>query len=288
MTARRPTARPDAPDTCRGSVVLVGGGPGASDLLTVRAWRELLAADVVVADRLGPTSVLADLPERVHVVDVGKRPGERSVTQAEINAILVAEAYAGRRVVRLKGGDPFLFGRGGEEVEACRARGVPVEVVPGISSVLAAPAAAQIPVTHRGTSSALLVVHGHDGMPALAVQAVVSESATVELLMGVARLAEHVQVLLAAGARPDLPVAVVEQATTAGERTTRATLATLVAECTRADVRAPAILVFGEVAAPHLLTPRPPTPTLEAAALCRRSRSEPAVSAQNRSLATTR
>lgn len=236
-----------------GTVVLVGGGPGAADLLTLRARRALFSADVVVTDRLGPTSVLADLPSHVRVIDVGKKPGAHGATQEQINAILVGEALAGRRVVRLKGGDPFLFGRGGEEVAACRARGIAVEVVPGVSSALAAPAAACLPVTHRGTASALLVVHGHDDLPALAVQAVVTQAATVAVLMGVARLGEHVERLLAAGARADTPVAVIEQATTDAERTTHAALGGLVAACAAAHVRSPAVIVVGDVADPALL-----------------------------------
>ncbi|WP_328741232.1 uroporphyrinogen-III C-methyltransferase [Flavimobilis rhizosphaerae] len=236
-----------------GAVVLVGGGPGAADLMTVRARRALFSADVVVADRLGPTSVLADLPSRVRVIDVGKRPGAHPVPQARINEILVAEAIAGNRVVRLKGGDPFLFGRGGEEVAACRARGIAVEVVPGVSSALAAPAAACVPVTHRGTASALLVVQGHGSLPGLAVQAVVTRAATVAVLMGVARLAEHVAVLLAAGASPSTPVAVIEQATTDDERTTFMTLGRAVRTCAEAGVRSPAVVVLGDVADPALL-----------------------------------
>ncbi|PFG37144.1 uroporphyrin-III C-methyltransferase/precorrin-2 dehydrogenase/sirohydrochlorin ferrochelatase [Flavimobilis soli] len=236
-----------------GSVVLVGGGTGAVDLMTVRARRALFSADVVVADRLGPTSVLGDLPKRVRVIDVGKRPGAHAVPQERINEILVAEAVAGNRVVRLKGGDPFLFGRGGEEVAACRARGIAVEVVPGVSSALAAPASACVPVTHRGTASALLVVQGHDELPELAVQAVVTRAATVAVLMGVARLAEHVEALLAAGAGAQTPVAIVEQATTEGERATFTTLGSLVQTCADVGVRSPAVVVLGDVADPALL-----------------------------------
>ena len=189
----------------------------------------------------------------MRVIDVGKRPGAHPVPQARINEILVAEAIAGNRVVRLKDGDPFLFGRGGEEVAACRARGIAVEVVPGVSSALAVPAAACVPVTHRGTASALLVVQGHDSFPGLAVQAVVTRAATVAVLMGVARLAEHVAVLLAAGASPATPVAVVEQATTDDERTTFTTLDRIVRTCAEVGVRSPAVVVLGDVADPALL-----------------------------------
>ncbi len=235
-----------------GRVVLVGGGPGAVDLLTVRGLRALQDADVVVADRLGPAANL-DLPARVRVIDVGKRPGAHSATQAEINAVLVREALAGNQVARLKGGDCFLFGRGGEEIAACRAHGIEVDVIPGVSSVLAAPAAAHVPVTHRGTSSSVLVVHGHDQLSTLAVTAVVTQAATVVVLMGVARLADHVATLLDAGARADLPVVVTEQASTAAERVTRAPLDQLLATCAAVGVRSPAVIVLGDVADPDLL-----------------------------------
>ena len=184
----------------QGRVVLVGGGPGAADLMTLRARRVLSQADVVVTDRLGPTSVLADLPDDVEVVDVGKTPGLHAVTQDEINRILVDHAQRGRLVVRLKGGDPFLFGRGGEEELALAAHGIPVEVVPGVSSALSAPAAAGIPVTHRGTVAAVHVAHGHGRLDDTAVGAVVRGEATLVVLMGISLLADHVARLLSAGA----------------------------------------------------------------------------------------
>ena len=177
-------------------MVLVGGGPGAADLMTLRARRALAEADVVVTDRLGPTSVLADLPDDVEVIDVGKTPGLHAVTQDEINRILVDHAQRGRLVVRLKGGDPFLFGRGGEEELALAAHGIPVEVVPGVSSALAAPAAAGIPVTHRGTVAAVHVAHGHGRLDDTAVGAVVRGEATLVVLMGISLLADHVARLL--------------------------------------------------------------------------------------------
>ena len=145
-----------------GRVVLVGGGPGDADLLTLRGRRELAAADVVVVDRLAPQAVLDELAPGVLILDVGKAPGRHPVPQHEINRLLVEHATAGRRVVRLKGGDPFLLGRGGEEVAACREAGVPVEVVPGVTSAFAVPAAAGIPVTHRGLSRQVTVLSGHD------------------------------------------------------------------------------------------------------------------------------
>ena len=147
-----------------GRVVLVGGGPGDADLLTLRARRELAAADVVVVDRLAPQAVLDELGPAVLILDVGKAPGRHPVPQHEINRLLVEHAQAGRRVVRLKGGDPFLLGRGAEEVAACRAAGIDVSVVPGVTSAFAVPAAAGIPVTHRGMARQVTVLSGHDAM----------------------------------------------------------------------------------------------------------------------------
>ncbi|HEY7720869.1 MAG TPA: uroporphyrinogen-III C-methyltransferase [Pedococcus sp.] len=246
LRARRRRAGP-------GRVVLVGGGPGAEDLMTVRARRALAEADVVVTDRLGPVTALARLPETVEVIDVGKAPGRHSVPQDEINRIIVEQAQRGRTVVRLKGGDPFLFGRGGEEAIACRAHGIPVEVVPGVSSAIAAPAAAGVPVTHRGTSASVHITHGHGPLSPQAIHCVVRGSATLVLLMGVSTLAEHVAQLLAAGASADTPVAIVERATLESERTTRATLATVVGAAQEAAVEAPAVIVIGATAAEGLL-----------------------------------
>ena len=248
-------AGPVASAPMTGRVVLVGGGPGAADLLTVRARRALAEADVVVTDRLGPRSVLDELPPDVEVVDVGKVPGRHAVTQEEINRILVHHASRGRVVARLKGGDPFLFGRGGEEQQALAEHGIPVEVVPGISSALAAPAVAGIPVTHRGTAPGVHVAHGHGDLSAAAVATVVDCSATLVLLMGVSRLAAHVEALLAAGADPSTPVAVVEDATMSSQRTTRGTLATVVEAAAAVGVRAPAVVIVGGVASDGLLGP---------------------------------
>ena len=245
-------------DAGPGRVVLVGGGPGAEDLMTVRARRALAQADVVVTDRLGPVSVLDRLPADVEVVDVGKAPGRHSVPQEEINRIIVEQAQRGRTVVRLKGGDPFLFGRGGEEALACRAHGIPVEVVPGLSSALAAPASAGIPVTHRGTAAGVHITHGHGPLPASAVSAAVAGEATLVVLMGVSLLAEHAATLLAAGADPQLPVAIVERGSLESERTTRAPLGEVVAAAAAAGVTSPAVIVVGAVADPALLVPEAP------------------------------
>lgn len=236
-----------------GRVVLVGGGPGAPDLLTVRGRRALSEADVVVTDRLGPTSLLSSIPPDVEVIDVGKVPGAHAVSQDQINALLVEQAERGRVVVRLKGGDPYLFGRGGEEQAVLAAHGIPVEVVPGVSSALAGPAAAGIPVTHRGTVAAVHVTHGHTTLEAAAVRSVVDASATLVVLMGVSKLGQHVRQLLAAGALASTPVAIVEDATLPGQRVTRAPLGDVARVATESGVRAPAVVVVGAVASDDLL-----------------------------------
>ena len=233
--------------------MLVGGGPGDPDLLTLRAWRALAEADVVVADRLGPRSVLDDLGPDVEVIDVGKTPGHHPVPQHEINRLLVEHARRGRRVVRLKGGDPFVLGRGGEEVLACREAGIPVEVVPGVTSALAAPAAAGVPVTHRGVVAAVMVVNGHDPVPASALAGLRDEELTLVVLMGVAGLDDLCARAADAGVDPAMPLAIVERATTATQRVTRAPLRDAARAAREADVRAPAVVVVGRVAAPDLL-----------------------------------
>ncbi|GGH39469.1 uroporphyrinogen-III C-methyltransferase [Microbacterium album] len=241
----------------RGRVSLVGGGPGPIDLMTVRARRLLAEADVVIADRLGPVDVLADLDPEVEVIDVGKRPGHHPVPQERINALLVERARAGRRVVRLKGGDPFVFGRGGEEVTACLAAGVPVEVVPAPSSAIAVPQAAGIPVTHRGVAGAMHVVNGQAPLGAGTLAALADETVTTIVLMGVAALERIVAGALEAGAPASRPVAIVESGHTSHQRTTFTTLAKAVADATNAGVTNPAVIVIGEVAREQLLLPAP-------------------------------
>ncbi|MDQ0575694.1 uroporphyrinogen-III C-methyltransferase [Agromyces albus] len=237
-----------------GRVVLVGGGPGAADLITLRGRRALAEADVVVTDRLGPRALLAELEPGVEIVDVGKAPGRHPVPQHEINRILVERALAGQHVVRLKGGDPFVFGRGGEEVAACLDAGVAVEVVPGISSAISVPQAAGIPVTHRGTAASMLLVNGHDDPTKATLAALADDTTTTVVLMGVERLGGFAEAAIAAGAPHDRPVAIVESGTTSSQRTTRATLGTVAAAAAAAGVQAPAVIVVGEVAAAGLLT----------------------------------
>ena len=241
--------------TPNGRVDLVGGGPGPADLMTVRGRRLLAEADVVIADRLGPTDVLSELDPDVEVIDVGKRPGHHPVPQEEINALLVLHAKAGRRVVRLKGGDPFVYGRGGEEVAACLAAGVAVEVVPGLTSVVSVPQAAGIPVTHRGSAASVHVINGQAETSPSTIAALADDTVTTVVLMGVAALPRLVTAATAAGVPGDRPVAIIERGHTPEQRTTRTTLAEAVADAAAAGVRNPAVIVIGAVARAGLLLP---------------------------------
>ena len=231
-----------------GSVAIVGGGPGDPELLTVRARRLLAGADVVVRDRLAPAVPVAD---GVEVVEVGKTPGGPSWDQRDIEALLVARAREGKRVVRLKGGDVHVFARGIEEVAACVAAGVAVEVVPGLSSALAGPTVAGIPVTARGVTQSVAVVSAHlpPGDPGSTVdwEALGRLGGTLVLLMAVGRLPAVCAALIGAGRDADTPVAVVQDATLATQRTVLTTLGR--AQEDTADVRAPAVVVVGEVVA---------------------------------------
>ena len=235
-----------------GRVILVGSGPGDPGLLTVRARQALAEAHVVVSDRLGATEVLATLPYDVEVLNVGKSPEKHPVPQEEINRLLVDRAGAGATVVRLKGGDPFLFGRGGEEIAACVAAGIPVEVVPGVSSAFAVPGLAKIPVTHREVTASVVVSGGHAG-PDPAAIAAVAKGATGVFLMAVASLPDICEAALAAGVSPTTPVALIESGSTPRERVTRGTVASIAQLAQEAEVKPPAIVVIGEVARPGFL-----------------------------------
>lgn len=232
-----------AQEKLAGTVALVGGGPGAEDLITVRGQRLLYAADVVVTDRLGPRALLEHLHPGVEVIDVGKGPSNHPVPQDQINQILVDQAKLGKRVVRLKGGDPYVFGRGGEELDFCVANGVEVEVVPGVSSAIAVPALAGIPLTHRGVSTSFTVITGH-----IAVSEITGgRDHTVVILMGVASLAESAA-NLAAGARgKDCPIAIIEDGYGQGQRITRSTLGEVAKVAAEIGVKAPAVIVIGDV-----------------------------------------
>ena len=243
LPLRHRTHHPD------GFVALVGGGPGDSGLLTVRGRRLLAEADVVVVDRLAPTSYLAELAPDVEVIDVGKKPDHHPIPQHEINQILIDHARQGRIVVRLKGGDPYVFGRGGEERLACEEAGVAVEVVPGVTSAVAVPAAAGIPVTHRDVADGFSVLTGHDAVGDLPADG----AHTLVLLMSVKRLAETCEELVAAGHDPETPVAVVESGWSEQQRVTVGTLATIGTRADESGVRPPAVTVIGDVVrlSPH-------------------------------------
>ena len=231
--------------------MLVGGGPGDPGLLTLRGYRALREADVVVTDRLGPTDLVGSLPDDIEVVDVGKDPRGEAASQDDINALLVARALAGDVVVRLKGGDPFVLGRGAEEVAACAAAGVEVEVVPGVSSVTAAPTLAGVPLTRRGTAQAFTVASGHvppgDARSTVDWTALGAGNATLVLLMAVAHLRPIAAALVTGGRPPTTPAAVVENASLPHQRIVRSTLATLADDAERAAVVPPAVVVVGDV-----------------------------------------
>jgi uroporphyrin-III C-methyltransferase/precorrin-2 dehydrogenase/sirohydrochlorin ferrochelatase len=232
-----------------GFVALVGGGPGDPGLLTTRGRRLLAEADVVVVDRLAPHGVIAELSADVEVIDVGKMPDHHPIPQHEINALLVDRAKRGKIVVRLKGGDPYVFGRGGEELIACREAGIPVEVVPGVTSAIAVAAAAGIPVTHRGVSRGFTVVTGHEELEQLPR----SRAHTLVMLMGVKRLPETCAELIAAGHDADTPAAIIERGCSPTQRVTVGTLATLPSAAAAAGAESPAITVIGDVVtlSPH-------------------------------------
>lgn len=236
----------------RGRVILVGSGPGDPGLITLRGRQALSEADVVVTDRLGATELLVTVPLDVEVIDVGKSPERHPVPQHDINRTLVEAARAGKTVVRLKGGDPFLFGRGGEEVHACIEAGIDVEVVPGVTSALAVPARAGIPVTQRGVAASVLITTGHAGADPAAVAAMAA-GVTVVILMGVGALRDIATTALAHGVDPAMPVAIIENGTTVHERVTRAALAEIADTAEHAGVKPPAIIVVGDVARPQLL-----------------------------------
>ncbi len=228
-----------------GHVALVGGGPGDPGLITTRGRVLLSQADVVVVDRLAPRALLDELDPDVEVIEAGKAPGKHILGQEEINRLLVDRALRGQRVVRLKGGDPYVLGRGSEEADACHRAGVAVEVVPGVTSALAVPAAAGIPVTARGVTSRFSVVSGHDGP--LDFAALAALEGTLVFLMGVARLGEIAAELVAHGRPLDEPVAVVERGTLPDQRVTVATLGTIAGVARRRGVANPAVIVVGAV-----------------------------------------
>jgi len=237
-----------------GRVVLVGAGPGDPDLITVKGAKAVAEADVIVYDRLAAPALLELAPASAERIYVGKQPGGHAMTQPEIDAVLVEQAMLGRTVVRLKGGDPFVFGRGGEELLACAEAGIPCEVIPGITSAVAAPSAAGIPVTHRGIARSFAVVtastagtaHEPDATDLSRIATAID---TLVILMAAGRLADTCRALIDAGRDADEPAALVMWATTPEERTVIGTLSDLPALAAAASLGPPATLIVGEVAA---------------------------------------
>jgi siroheme synthase len=287
-----------------GRVFIVGAGPGAPDLVTVRGLRRLRAADVVLYDRLVEPLLVAEAPEAAEKIFVGKAPGRPGIGQQGIHALMIDRARAGLRVVRLKGGDPFVFGRGAEEAAALREAGIAFEIVPGLSSALAVPAHAGIPLTQRGVARSVLVTAGHrarahsvlagegdgadheraataagaaprpDAVPDTPSGAMscsgASAAETIVVLMGVARVAEIAADLVRAGRAPDTPVAIIERGTTPQERVIYGTLHDIAARAAATGLDAPAVIVVGAVAKAHPFRPgEKPSPTLQRAEVCR-------------------
>jgi uroporphyrinogen III methyltransferase/synthase len=234
-----------------GKVYLVGAGPGDPELLSIKAVKTLEKADVVLYDRLVAKQVLNLIPKDAEKIYVGKIPGKCRITQDEINEILIREARKGKIVVRLKDGDPFLFGRGGEEVQALRSAGITFEVVPGITSALAVPAYAGIPLTHRGYASSLAIVTGHEDptKPRSRVnwERLATAVDTIVVLMGVKTLENIINRLISGGRDPETSIAIIECGTTANQRVTAGTLRDIVQKAEERKVKPPAVIVIGEV-----------------------------------------
>ncbi len=241
----------DRPQRHDPGVALVGGGPGAPDLITVRGRQLLVRADVVVTDRLAPRELLDELGPHVEVVDASKIPYGRAAHQDAINQLLVERARDGKFVVRLKGGDPYVFGRGYEELIACVEAGVDVTTVPGITSAFAAPAAAGVPVTHRRVTHEVVVVSGHvgpdDEQSLVDWEALGKLRGTIVLMMAVKHIGEFARVLVEHGRAPETPVAVVQDGATQGQQTLRSTLEDVASDVADAGIRPPAIIVVGPV-----------------------------------------
>ncbi len=233
-----------------GRIILVGAGPGAPDLLTLRAARAIEAADVIVYDGLVDARVLAMAPVAARRIDVSKRRARHTLPQPEIGLLLVREARAGHVVVRLKGGDPFVFGRGGEEVDAARAAGIAVEVVPGVSAALGAAAAALMPLTHRDHASSVTFVAGEcRGLAAQNWAGLAGKGRTLVIYMGVSGAGAIADKLIADGLSPETPCAILERGTLPGSRALRTLLADLGDAVVAMQVQSPALLVVGDVAA---------------------------------------
>ena len=247
LAGRCPVVTEPGREAPGGRVVLVGAGPGGIELMTLAGMRALADADVVLTDRLAEVGDLAALAPGAEIVDVGKRPGHHAVPQGEIERIMVEHALAGLTVVRLKGGDPYVFGRGGEEVAAAVEAGLPVTVVPGVSSAVGVPGCAGIPLTHRGVSHAFTVVSGHLPLEPHQATALADLGGTVVFLMGMHNLVPLTTALTRAGLADDTPAAVVERGFTPDQRSIVGTLATLPDLAARAGASSPSVIIVGEV-----------------------------------------
>ncbi len=239
----------------KGKVYLVGSGPGDPELLTIKAKRLIEGAQVILYDQLPGEAILAMIPASVEKIDVGKYAGNHKLSQWQINELLVKRAKEGKIVVRLKGGDPYLFGRGGEEAQALAAEDIEVEVVPGITSAIAVPAYAGIPITHRDYASMVTFITGHEdpekAETALDWELLARFDGTLVILMGVSMLERNVKELMKYGKSADTPVAVIERGTRPDQRVTIGTLADIVGLCRQRNVKAPAITVVGDVVKLH-------------------------------------
>ncbi len=238
-----------------GKVYLVGSGPGDPELLTIKAKRLIESAEVILYDQLPGEAILKMLPESTEKIDVGKYAGDHKLSQWQINELLVKRAKEGKIVVRLKGGDPYLFGRGGEEAQTLAREGIEVEVVPGITSAIAVPAYAGIPVTHRDYASMVTFITGHEDPEkedtAIDWELLARFKGTLVILMGVSMLPHNVKELVKHGKSVDTPVAVIERGTRPDQRVTIGTLADIVGLCKQRKVKAPAITVIGDVVKLH-------------------------------------
>lgn len=235
----------------KSKVYLVGAGPGDPGLLSIKAVKILDKANVVIYDRLVTRAILRLIPKKAEKIYVGKRSGKHTISQDKINEILIREARKGRVVVRLKGGDPFLFGRGGEEVQELRKAGIQFEVVPGVTSALAAPAYAGIPLTHRKYASSLAIVTGHEDptKPENRVkwEKLATSVDTIIVLMGIKNLESIVKRLLNGGCDLETSIAIIEHGTTTNQRTTIGTLSNIAQKASEIKVKSPAIIVIGDV-----------------------------------------
>jgi uroporphyrin-III C-methyltransferase len=234
-----------------GKVYLVGSGPGGEGLLTKRARIVIDAADVILYDQLPGEAILASLPEHAEKIDCGKYGGKHVMEQDEIEALMVDRAHRGMNVVRLKGGDPFLFGRGGEELETVRSAGIPVEMVPGVSSALSVPASVGIPLTHRKYASQVTIITGNEDPtkpgPALDWALLAKSRGTIVILMGVANLGKITDALIKNGKAPETPVAIIERGMRTDRRVTTGSLAAISDAARESGVKPPAVIVIGEV-----------------------------------------